>query len=458
MNIKSFYISSILILTAIIQTGCSNHQRPATKDDISIVPVEEDISSESYEEIVEEIQTITHEHIAVDLGLASRVNWATENVGAEHCYEFGEYYAMGVTTPWEQGRYPGPFGDYENKPRFSFTLLGNPKYDAATANWGEEWRMPTSHDFYELYKSCAWVWINLNGTNGYRIIGPNGNQIFLPAAGYKQNPEPYATNEDGYYWAAPEGETTNRAEPSSFLTITSDRRGFEDKLSYSFGLSIRPITDFDEYCMTNESGNNTTNHETELSKTKTGEIAGHQYVDLGLPSGTKWATMNIDATCFFDYGSHFEWGAINPQESFKWDDGKTLGNSEAVENISGNPKYDAATAMWGESWRLPTKEEVEELVDKCEWKTVLLFNESGRKEDTRYAHIAMGPNKNLIIFPAYLGNRGQKLTSIWCCEPEYSNTAYAMDLTHETYHKGKQSPVLYTTKQNMRLRIRPVSK
>lgn len=435
-------------LTLICLVACQN-KSVAAVDSVAYMEeeLEEEVSSEDAP-----APKPKETHMAVDLGLPSGIKWATTNLGASSYSEFGQYYALGEISPKERGcRYQGPFGVHnapyltssspEYKEREVFTILGNPKYDAATANWGDEWRMPTDHEFYELQTDCTWIWITENGNNGYRIIGPNGNNIFLPAAGYDNGDIIVAENEDGYYWKAYDIEYSNRDEPSSSLFFSNMRKDAGQN-NYKNGLSVRPVT-CDSFYHSNSKGN-------EYTLTKSGDIGGHEYVDLGLPSGTKWATMNIDAKNLYDYGSCFEWGANSPDVSFEGRDSKTLGNGDNVKNISGNPKYDTAAAMWGETWRLPTNKEIQELVELCQWMVYW------KGKDRVY--VGTGPNKNMIIFPIYQGSRGRRLSSIWGSEPEDYNTAHYMDLTHVTQYNGSQRPILATGKQNLQLRIRPVSK
>lgn len=73
--------------------------------------------------------------------------------------------------------------------------------DAAHANWGDEWRIPTMEEQEELLNECVWKWTTLNGVNGYNITGPNGNSIFLPAAGIMIGSTLGNAGEQGYYWA-----------------------------------------------------------------------------------------------------------------------------------------------------------------------------------------------------------------------------------------------------------------
>ena len=85
-------------------------------------------------------------------------------------------------------------------------------------------------------------------------------------------------------------------------------------------------------------------------------INGHEYVDLGLPSGLKWATCNVGANTPEEYGNYYAWGEIVPKTDYSDENCATLGKQ--LSDISGNANYDAATANWGASWRMPTKEEI----------------------------------------------------------------------------------------------------
>lgn len=116
---------------------------------------------------------------------------------------------------------------------------------------------------------------------------------------------------------------------------------------------------------------------------------GHAYVDLGLPSGTKWATMNVGATKPEEYGLYFAWGdtqgyADASTKAFSWADYK-YGNYDSSATDKGMTKYnatdgktvldtedDAAAANWGGSWKMPTEAQCEELFDNTnkEWTTV----------------------------------------------------------------------------------------
>ena len=81
-----------------------------------------------------------------------------------------------------------------------FTLL--PEDDAATANWGSDWRMPTKEEWQELYQNTTVIWTTQNGVNGRLFTASNGNSLFLPAAGYRYNSSLYDAGSYGYYWSS----------------------------------------------------------------------------------------------------------------------------------------------------------------------------------------------------------------------------------------------------------------
>ena len=102
------------------------------------------------------------------------------------------------------------------------------------------------------------------------------------------------------------------------------------------------------------------------SQATSGYINGHEYVDLGLPSGLKWATCNVGASSPSDYGNRYAWGEITTKQEYTIDNCKTYGKS--MGDISGSYSYDAARANWGGSWRMPTEAEFEELLNNCTWE------------------------------------------------------------------------------------------
>ena len=166
-------------------------------------------------------------------------------------------------------------------------------------------------------------------------------------------------------------------------------------------------------------------------ETKSGTINGYEYVDLGLPSGLKWATCNVGASSPEEYGDYYAWGEIETKSEYDESNSKTIGKS--MSDISGNSMYDVARAKWGGSWRMPTKAELEELDSKCEWQWITLNGNKGYK--------VTGPNGNSIFLPAAGVRRGSSLESageygnFWSSAPyeSYDYRAYDLDFDSSTH-------------------------
>ena len=139
----------------------------------------------------------------VDLGLPSGTKWATKNLGATKPSDYGDYYAWGETTP--KGEYT--WDTYKWGPKDALTKYNDtdrkeildPEDDAATATLGASWRMPNEDEILELERKCTWTWTTLSGVKGYRVKGPNGKSIFLPAAGTFDGSAPRHVGETLYY-------------------------------------------------------------------------------------------------------------------------------------------------------------------------------------------------------------------------------------------------------------------
>lgn len=177
---------------------------------------------------------------AVDLGLS--VKWATCNLGAEQSQEIGNYYSWGETEPKEQYSKTTYFDpEYKYYAENNDTCFsGKPEYDVAKKAWGNEWRVPTDTELKELVDKCKWKAIRHKGCNGYRITGPNGNQIFLPASGEMIGKSCYSAQECGYYWSASQSKAYD--EPAYQMYFSTSSR--EITINYKYlGFNIRPVMD-----------------------------------------------------------------------------------------------------------------------------------------------------------------------------------------------------------------------
>lgn len=125
-----------------------------------------------------------HPH-AIDLGLPSGTKWACCNVESSSPEGYGGYYAWGETE--EKSDYDRYTYKYYNDITGYIINIGSnisgTQYDVAHVKWGGSWRMPTKDEIEELVNNCTWKWTTYNGVNGQLVTAPNGNSIFLPAAG-----------------------------------------------------------------------------------------------------------------------------------------------------------------------------------------------------------------------------------------------------------------------------------
>lgn len=151
---------------------------------------------------------------AIDLGLPSGTKWSCMNVGATSPEGYGDYFAWGETEPkttYYLDTYKWCRGDYDTMTKYctssSYGTVDNkttldPEDDAAHVNWGGAWRMPTCAEQEELREKCTWTWGTQNGVNGFKVTGPNGNSIFLPAAGCRGYGGLNLAGSYGFYWAS----------------------------------------------------------------------------------------------------------------------------------------------------------------------------------------------------------------------------------------------------------------
>ena len=185
-------------------------------------------------------------HGYVDLGLS--VKWATKNVGASSPSDYGDYFAWGETETKSSYDWDNCFdcldstgdswGTYKIGGKTSISPTSG--HDAARENWGGTWRMPTNAEFEELCNKCTWTWTSQGGHKGYKVTGPNGNSIFLPAAGWRDGSRTNGVGMCGEYWSSTLSSSNSYNAPSLYFGrsghFTSDgsRRG---------GRSVRPVAE-----------------------------------------------------------------------------------------------------------------------------------------------------------------------------------------------------------------------
>lgn len=197
----------------------------------------------------------TSEPEAVDLGLS--IKWANMNVGASNPEGYGDYFAWGELEPkdyydwstykWSVGNSYSTFTKYCDNPDQGYEGFTDNKTtldledDAAHVIWGNNWRMPTNEEWTELREQCTWEWTTQNGINGRLVTGPNGNSIFLPAAGRHDHTGLGNAGDGGFYWSStlwPDGS------PDNALNETFDSESIDMQWlnrARVFGRSIRPV-------------------------------------------------------------------------------------------------------------------------------------------------------------------------------------------------------------------------
>ena len=477
---------------------------------------------------------------AVDLGLS--VKWATHNVGASKPEEYGGYYAWGEVEEKEDyswWTYKLCNGSYDTMTKYcidsSHGTVDNkttldPEDDVATVKCGGNWRMPTKVEQEELRDNCTWTWTTLNGVSGYTVTGPNGNSIFLPAAGYRSGTNLLTSGIFGYYWSS----SLDSAHSSGTygLDLYGNGNGGDDRfVGYDcYGSCVRycgrcvrpvcseaiaPVVNYTLSVSSDENGavaidgavgdlvtvadgatvtvtatandgykfigwfvgdNETavstdaeytftvTENITLISKFDLINYNGHEYVDLGLPTGIKWATCNVGATKPEEYGGYYAWGETEEKENYEWSTYKWWNvTSNTITKYCINSRYgtvdnktvldledDVANVKWGGDWRMPTLEEQKELCTSCTWTWTSLNGVNG--------YTVTGPNGNSIFLPAAGNRNGTYLnysgsSSYYWSSSLYDNSGYAYYLYFDSGDYDWSNNSRYYGRS-----VRPVSK
>lgn len=392
---------------------------------------------------VSQVQYVTFLETAfVDLELPSGTLWATCNVGACFPEEYGDYFAWGETEPKEtytDSNYKfitnGKVTKYNSTDGRTVLLFAD---DAATANLGSGWQMPSKEQWDELLdgSNTTIEWTKENGVNGFKVTSThNGKSIFLPAAG-QQTRWSDDVGKAGYYWS----RSLNAENENEACNMTLDYSGFKST-SYvyrTYGYPVRPVVRVGSVRAVEQIMLSTTSLNLEIgdiqtltatvlpedaedkvlawesSSNEVATVSGDglvtaigegtctitcsatdgsgvyavcevkveipEFVDLGLPSGTLWATCNVGASHPEEYGDYFAWGETEPKSDYSWYSYKyakpstngvteyepTKYSTDDKNSISDgktelDAEDDAATVNMGAEWQMPSKEQIEEL-------------------------------------------------------------------------------------------------
>ena len=196
----------------------------------------------------------SQEHEYVDLGLPSGTLWATCNVGASKPEDYGDYFAWGETKKkdfydWDTYKHAkgidkltkycnGSICGYNG---FAHTLTElQPIDDPATANWGNGWRTPKKEQWDELMAHTNRECTTMNGVEGWLFTSKrNGNSLFLPAAGYRDNSDLDRAGSWGYYWSS--SLFTGYPYNAWYFSFNSDYCYMMSGGGRNFGLSVRGV-------------------------------------------------------------------------------------------------------------------------------------------------------------------------------------------------------------------------
>jgi len=414
----------------------------------------------------------------VDLGLPSGLLWAACNVGADNPTSRGNRFAWAEIQPkstynWSTYQYcmgtDHTLTKYCDNSSYGYngftdnltTLL--PEDDAATANWGSDWRMPTIDEWEELLNNTTRTELG-----GLLFTAPNGNSLFLPYTDWYGNPEwdvyshgVYSSSSlntiyPNYAWGFDFGDSPDmyyihtysisRCSDYSVRAVRCKNSDINVTASPSEGGSVSGGGTYMDHtsCTITATANEDyvftcwTDKGVVVSTeaTYTFMVSGNRdlvanfiradsYVDLGLPSGTLWATCNVGADSPEEYGDYFAWGETSPKDIYNWSTYQyCMGTDHTLTKYCDNPDYgyhgfidelpllpedDVATASWGIDWCMPTPDQWWELYN---YTTVTWVTQNGV-----HGRCFTASNGNSLFLPAagyrfdgslsYAGNRGR---------------------------------------------------
>ena len=351
----------------------------------------------------------------VDLGLPSGNLWAKCNLGASAPEAYGDYYAWGEVEPKQEYTKSNHKWYKEGAPSQGFTKYNNEdgkltledEDDAVIQKIGNGWRTPTLADFRELtnQKYTTIEKTTLNGVAGYQITSKkNKKSIFIPFAGFKNSEKPQtrfiSDDEEVAVCMTNLRRIDNMVYNAWTFAFQNDRIGRYGKRRPD-GISIRPVKG-------------------------PGVPVPNDCVDLGLASGLLWAKCNLGTTEPTELGDYYAWGETSTKKKYYSDNYKHFKIDGGIKVLKYNEKDgktvldlndDAARANIGAGYRIPTKEDWEELLEDCKWEAVTttlseIIDPSQTKVIARWK--VTGPSGNSIVLPMTSGFRGDG----WGVQPD----------------------------------------
>ena len=331
-------------------------------------------------------------HEYIDLGLPSGALWATEVFKVDTFY----YFSWGETDPKESyAPNTYKFGKdsamtkYCTKAEYGLNgfidgrLELEPEDDAVIKHWGGRWCMPNWNELEELYLGCTWE-LKDDGNGKRFFVGTskyNGKEFIVPPTGAQVATMEMHSDGGAFYWSTT--LLTDSCNHVAGLAFREDGKYFRDGRRIA-GHCIRPVVP--------------------------GKRELYNMVDLGLPSGLKWASKNIGAVRTNKPGLYYSWGELAPKVQYDFTDYKFCSETNADSTLKTLNKYitsaqygevdnltqlsdddDVVQKVWGNGWRMPTLKDINELLDNCENSVETIDGVKGTK--------FTGKNGNSIFLP-----------------------------------------------------------
>ena len=358
-----------------------------------------------------------HPHM-IDLGLPSGTKWACCNVGADKPEVNGGYYAWGETeekTIYNWSTYIHCDGEDMTCHDLGNDIAGT-QYDVAHVKWGDSWVMPSLKQVEELKNYCTAGWDKVNGVKGVMFISKiNGNSFFLPATGDRWDADLYDVGKYGLFWLSTQGPSTSN---SSHIMYFDSRKIDYTTTTRCSGITVRPVI----------SGPN-------IDAQLCPDDHHPHMIDLGLPSGTKWACCNIGADKPESIGGYYAWGETEEKEaynevtyqyctgenpnSYGWYDQNAQYQSLG-DDIAGT-QYDVAHVKWGGSWVMPSVDEFKELINNCTYTFISLNGANGQMFISKNNGVTIFLPTTDYYYQDYIGE-------YWTSTQEPSNVKWAYSL------------------------------
>lgn len=404
----------------------------------------------------------------IDLGLPSGLKWAVCNLGATSKEDPGLYFAWGETQARDKdfNWFNYVFGTNVNITKYNNSdgmILLEPQDDAATAHLGGKWRTPTYNEIQELLDGCTWEWAEVGHKRGRLGTSKvNGQTIFLPTTGFYGNSELYDSdtscnlwsslrqpNADMYAWQLCISDTENvwremrvsgapirpvlgSLQPVTDISIAHTEQDLSvgegralsatslpstasvtDAVWSSSNESVVMVEKHRGYIFGKSAGTATVTVTAPSGKTAHCSVTVSEpvypvpdAVDLGLPSGLKWASFNLGASSQQGAGVFFSWGETVPgaytEASYRFYDSSSSKytkyvTSERDGTVDGktllDPEDDAAAVHLGGGWHTPSAEDFQELIDQCVWT-------SATREGVNGYEVTSKTNGAKIFLPA----------------------------------------------------------